>query len=366
MTKEEDIVVSSTSSLADDLTPPPAASRKPKRFSLDDLLGDTRPQAVGVVDLPTAKEIRLDRIVADANQPRRTFDGDRLEELAESIRIEGVLQPVVVRYDKDADTYVVVHGERRWRAAQAAGLATIPALVREVPEDRRLIQQLMENIVRDDLNAVDRAAALRSLRGQMGDAPWEQVAATVGIKRSRLFQLLGTEKLPEDAQADIRAGRLSEKQSRALQGLPLAHQRALRDAILADDLPAAKALAIARHLKADRIPDDLDAAMAAIARFQSEEIPTPVAPFATEVDAELMSLLEQIGQSSDQAARVALTRLADWNGFPSYDSERLLDEVFTLAQTLARAPKSEVTGPGESRATLLALRNALNGLLEGD
>lgn len=366
MPKEEDIVVSSTSSLADDLTPPPVPSRKPKRFNLDDLLGDTRPQAVGVVDLPTAKEIRLDRIIADKNQPRRSFDSDRLEELAESIRIEGVLQPIVVRYDKDADTYVVVHGERRWRAAQSAGLATIPALVREVPEDRRLIQQLMENIVRDDLNAVDRAAALRSLRGQMGEAPWEQVAAAVGIKRSRLFQLLGTEKLPEEAQADIRAGRLSEKQSRALQGLPPNHQRALRDAILADDLPASAAMTLARRLKSEHIPDNLDDALSAIARFQAESSPYSAATGNAEIDAELMSLLAQIGESSTPASRVALTRLADWNGFPPYDGERLLDEVFTLAQSLARTPKSEVQGEGETRATLLALREALNGLLDGD
>lgn len=365
MNKEEDIVVSSTSALADDLTPPPVSSRKPKRFSLDDLLGDTRPQAVGVVDLPTAKEIRLDRIIADANQPRRTFDSDRLEELSESIRIEGVLQPIVVRYEKEQDTYVVVHGERRWRAAQAAGLTTIPALVREVPEDRRLVQQLMENIVRDDLNAVDRAAALRALRGQMDDAPWEQVAATVGIKRSRLFQLLGTEKLPDDAQADIRAGRLSEKQSRALQGLPVNHQRALRDAILADDMPAGTALAIARRLKADHIADDLDAAMIAIGRIQTE-LANPAPPAGTPIDAELMSLLGQIGQSSSAPHRVALTRLADWNGFPPFDGERMVDEVFTLAQTLARVSPVEMRGSGETRATLLALRNALNGLLEGD
>ena len=68
--------------------------------------------------------------------------------------------------------------------------------MREVPQDRRLVQQLMENIVRDDLNAVDRAAALRTLKTQLGDAPWEAVAEMVGIRRSRLFQLIGTEKLP--------------------------------------------------------------------------------------------------------------------------------------------------------------------------
>lgn len=365
---EEDIVVSSTSAIKDDLTPPPTGSTRRKRFSLDDLLGDTRPQAVGVTDLPTAKEIQLERILADPLQPRQTFDGERLEELAESIRIEGVLQPIVVRYDKDRDTYVIVHGERRWRAAQAAGLASIPALVRDVPEDRRLVQQLMENIVRDDLNAVDRAAALRVLRTQMGNAPWDRVAETVGIRRSRLFQLLGTEKLSEGVQSDIRAGRLSEKQSRALQGLPSEHQRALRDAILADDLPADTAMAIARHLKSDRVDNNLDAAACAIARIRDLLTNVKAAKEDVPVDAELLSLLAAIARldGGGSAARVTLTRLADWNGFEAFDSERLLDEMYALAQTLSRIPKSRAHSAGETRTALIALREAVSGLLEGD
>ena len=177
----------------------PATSTKSgsrRRFTVDALFTDGRPQAVGVTDLPTAKEIRLDRIVPDPAQPRHTFDPIRLEELATSITLEGVLQPIVVRYDEADDIYVIVHGERRWRASREAGQKTIPAIVREVDEEHRLIQQLMENVVREDLNAVDRAQALRALKLQMDDAPWENVAAAVGIRRSRLFQLLGTEKLP--------------------------------------------------------------------------------------------------------------------------------------------------------------------------
>src|SRR5690606_6994320 len=112
-------------------------------------------QAVGVQDLPEAKEIALERIEPDPNQPRRTFDEERLEELTESIRKEGVLQPIVVRYDAERDRYIIVHGERRFRASTRAQRKTIPALVRNVPESRLLVQQLMENIVRDDLNAVD-------------------------------------------------------------------------------------------------------------------------------------------------------------------------------------------------------------------
>ena len=344
---------------ADDILSTMPASRRRRRFSVDDLFVDSRPQAVGVEDLPTAKEIRLDRIVADPDQPRRTFDEARLEELAESIRAEGVLQPIVVRYDGLRDTYVVVHGERRWRAATAAGLEAIPTIVRDVPEGRRLIHQLMENIVRDDLNAIDRAAALRSLKGQLGDAPWESVAEAVGIRRSRLFQLLGTEKLPETVQADIRAGRLSEKQSRSLQGLPEEHQRALRDAILADDLQAQTALAIARRLKTEHIPDDLNEAAAAIARFRAET--------TGERDAgdELTAILGAIMAASrgGSAARASLKRVADEQRAPAYAVDRLHGEILSVARTLARMPSGALPADTDTRARLSALVATLNRLL---
>lgn len=233
-------------------------SARRRRFTVDSLFTDTTSRATGVNDLPNAKDIQLSRISPDPAQPRQTFDDERLEELAESMRLEGVLQPIAVRYEDDGDRYIIIHGERRWRAARIAGLQSIPAIVRDVPEERRLIQQLMENVVREDLNAIDRAAALRALKSQMHDAPWEQVAEAVGIRRSRLFQLLGTEKLPESVQQELRAGRLSEKQTRVLQGLPETAQEVLARLILADNLPQASAQRLARAVRADPSFVDLD------------------------------------------------------------------------------------------------------------
>ena len=350
----------SSTQAADDVVSTVPAPRRRRRFSVDDLFVDSRPQAVGVEDLPTAKEIRIDRIVADPAQPRRTFDEAKLEELASSIRAEGVLQPIVVRYDAARDTYVVVHGERRWRATAMADLETIPTIVRDVPEGRRLIHQLMENVVRDDLNAIDRAAALRSLKAQLDDAPWDAVAEAVGIRRSRLFQLLGTEKLPETVQADIRAGRLSEKQSRALQGLPEEHQRALRDAILADDLPPETARAIARRLKSERIPDDLNEAAAAIARFRTE-----AAAGRPAGGDELRELLGAITAASrgGSAARASLKRVADEQRAPAYAGDRLHGELLAVARSLARMPSGELAADSETRARLAAVVQTLQGLL---
>jgi len=207
-------------------------STRRRKFSVDALFADTTPRAAGVEDMLDAKLIRRDRIEPDPNQPRQYFDEDALNELAASIKADGILQPIAVRYDESRDVYIIIHGERRWRAARLAGLESIPAIVRDIPEERRLIQQLVENVVREDLNALDRAAALRALKQQMGDPSWDTVAEAVGIRRSRLFQLLGTEKLQEQVQEAIRAGIISEKQSRSIHSLPEEVQRDLGVALL--------------------------------------------------------------------------------------------------------------------------------------
>jgi len=336
------------------------ATRRRRKFTVDALFTDHRPQAVGVEDLPTAKEIRLDRIVPDPDQPRRTFDPVRLEELAASIAIEGVLQPIVVRYDAERDVYVIVHGERRWRASQQAGLTTIPAIVRDVPEERRLVQQLMENIVREDLNAVDRAAALRALKAQLGDAPWEQVAEAVGIRRSRLFQLLGTEKLPESIQEDIRAGRLSEKQSRALQGLPPGQQQALRDLIINEELSADEAMRLARALRAAKVPDDPEIAATTLAELRARPAPAP-----SPAEDEAATLLGAVAAAATggRSERAHLARTADAYGVPPYDAQRLQAEVLALARTLSRIPPQELRPGTAAYSALAALAGALDAAL---
>jgi len=341
----------------------PAKSRR--RFTVDALFADHRPQAVGVEDLPTAKEIRLERIEADPDQPRRTFDPDRLEELAASIRREGVLQPIAVRYDVERDVYVVIHGERRLRAAREAGLPVIPAIVRDVPHDRRLVQQLMENIVRDDLNAVDRAAALRALKVQLGDVPWETVAEAVGIRRSRLFQLLGTEKLPDQIREDIRGGRLSEKQTRALQGLLPGHQDALRDAIVGHELSAEEAMRVARALKRANVEDDSGAATAFIDELRLGNTSRPSEGDALSQAAGLFAAIEAaaVGERGSADALAAAAKRAKAHPF---DGDRLRTEVLALARTIARTPADELVPGGSAYMPLSMLRGALNALLPED
>ncbi len=337
--------MSSVSAVPDGLPTPPKSRR---RFTVDALFTDHRPQAVGVEDLPTAKEIRLERIEADPDQPRRTFDPDRLDELTTSIRNEGVLQPIAVSYDVDRDVYMVIHGERRLRAAREAGLATIPAIVRDVPHDRRLVQQLMENIVRDDLNAVDRAGALRALKSQLGDAPWEAVAETVGIRRSRLFQLLGTEKLPDSVRDDIRGGRISEKQSRALQGLVPRHQEALRDAIIAHDLSAEEAMRYARELKRAGLDDDFAAAKRFIDTLRADTSIPPQHPDPLSQAAGLLAAIEA-ATAGERGSAEALAAAAKAARARPFDGERLREEVLAVARTLSRTPTDELVPGGAPR-----------------
>lgn len=335
-----------------------ASRSRKRRFTVDSLFTDTTPRAAGVIDLPNAKEIQLSRIVPDPAQPRQTFDEERLSELAASMRREGVLQPIAVRYEPEADHYVILHGERRWRAARLAGLRAIPAIVRDVPEEHRLIQQLMENVVREDLNAIDRAAALRALKAQMNDAPWEQVAEAVGIRRSRLFQLLGTEKLPERVQAELRAGRLSEKQTRVLQGLPDVAQSALARMILDEGLSQPAAQRLARAVRSDPSFVDFDeaeverrfsamreAAEASTARNRSR---------ATHADS-AAALLQLLPGSADEKQTAA----GPWTLTDRHDLDTA---IHTLARALDRYQHAEVAAAERKEITtrLRALRSLID------
>ncbi len=341
----------------------PAQARSRRRFTVDSLFSDTRPQAVGVRDLTEAKIIELSRIVPDPAQPRRTFDPERLDELAASIRAEGILQPIVVRLDTQQDRYIIVHGERRYRASGLAGLTEIPAVVRDVPRDRLLVHQLMENIVRDDLNAVDRAAAIRALRSQLGDPPWDDVAAAVGIKRSRLFQLLGTEKLSTDAQTDIREGRLSEKQSRALQGLSPTKQEVMRALLLRESIPAATATRLSRAFKDLPVEpeDDLDAASAALESLRSLVDPTDRA----RLDQQSLLLLKAIEEATpaSRATQQRLKNLTSLAAAPRFTEERFSKDLSAMARTLASLASGTTRATPEATTALRSLRDAIDALL---
>ncbi len=163
------------------------------------------------------REIPPAAIVANPRQPRQSFDADALAELVLSIREVGVLQPVVVR-ETVPGAYELVMGERRWRAAQEAGLALLPAIVRETPDDALLRDALLENLHRQQLNPLEEAAAYQQLLQEFG-ATHEELAARIGRSRPQISNTVRLLNLPAGVQRRVAAGVLSAGHARALLGL---------------------------------------------------------------------------------------------------------------------------------------------------
>jgi ParB family chromosome partitioning protein len=180
------------------------------------------------------QSIPLDQIHPGEEQPRDVFDTDKIEELSQSIRIHGVLQPIVVYRDRE-NRYRIIAGERRWRAARIAGLAEIPALVRTVDRDRLLELSLIENIQREDLNPIEIATAFHRLASHHG-LSHEQIAERTGKERSTVTNFLRLLRLGERAQHELRAGTISVGHARALLNLE-SHQEQAR---LCDEIVARK------------------------------------------------------------------------------------------------------------------------------
>ena len=161
-------------------------------------------------------DIAIDRIIPNPKQPRRTFIEAELEELSESIRTKGVIQPILVRPDPaNAEMFEIIAGERRWRAARRAGLTVMPAVVREMDDREMLEIAIIENVQRSDLNAVEEAEAYKSLIDRFGRTQ-ESVAQQVGKSREHVSNTLRLLNLPEDVREHVREGRLTPGHARAL------------------------------------------------------------------------------------------------------------------------------------------------------
>jgi ParB family chromosome partitioning protein len=182
-------------------------------------------------------ELDVELLRPNEYQPRLRVDDARLEELAQSIRAHGVIQPIVVR--RTGETYEIIAGERRWRAAQHAGLRRVPVVVREVqsesPHDL-LEMALIENIQREDLNAIEEGIAYRRLADEFA-LTQDAIAKAVGKDRSTVANMVRLLKLPDEVQEEVAAGRLSMGHARALLALTdAAAQRTLARDIIARNL----------------------------------------------------------------------------------------------------------------------------------
>lgn len=201
--------------------------------------------ATPLVGAAGLREVAVEAIRPNPRQPRTTFAPDALQELANSLRQHGVLQPLLVSRAADGG-YQLIAGERRWRAAQAAGLATVPVLVKEAAPRANLELALVENIQRSDLNPLEEAHAFRELLDEHG-LTQEQLARRLGKSRVTVANTLRLLQLPEPARQAVAEGRISEGHARAILGAPTEAARlAVLQRIERNDLTVRQAEALAR------------------------------------------------------------------------------------------------------------------------
>lgn len=185
---------------------------------LSALMADVAPAEEADTPQQADRQIPIDRIQPNPDQPRRQFDDSALSELAASIRERGIIQPLIVRPDPaDDERFQIVAGERRWRAAQIAQLHEVPALIRDYTDTEVLEVAIIENVQRTDLNPVDEAAGYRQLMDRFGHTQ-EQLATVLGKSRSHIANLLRLLSLPGEVLTFVTDGRLSAGHARALVG----------------------------------------------------------------------------------------------------------------------------------------------------
>ncbi len=214
---------------------------------LDELLvGLTNLAAVNDGSQGRLANLPVEVIQRGKYQPRLNIQPEALQELADSIRAQGIIQPIVVR-NISPERYEIIAGERRWRAAQMAGLAEVPAIVKDVPDEAAMLMALIENIQREDLSVIQEAGALQRLQDDF-TMTHQQIALAVGKSRSAVSNLLRLTNLPDDVKQMLERGEIEMGHARALLALPAAEQSKMARLIFAKGLNVRAAERMVRRL----------------------------------------------------------------------------------------------------------------------
>jgi len=243
-----------------------ATKRKGLGRGLDALLGGGKASAksepIGDADIPGQTEssntsnneelkyVPVDLIQRGKYQPRRDMHPEALEELAESIKAQGVIQPIVIR-PISADKYEIIAGERRWRATQIAGLDTIPAVVRDVPDEAAIAMALIENIQREDLNPIEEAMALKRLQDEF-ELTHQEVADAVGKSRTAVTNLLRLISLDSEVKKLLEHGDIEMGHARSVLSLEPLIQRDVAQQVVGKSLSVRQTEALVRRLLEDK------------------------------------------------------------------------------------------------------------------
>jgi len=234
---------------------PQASQRRALGKGLTALLPQAKPVAAPTAVGP-ALEIPIDSIAPNPLQPRTVFQPDRLAELAQSIKANGVIQPLVVR--RAAEGYELVAGERRWRAARLAGLATVPAVVQDLADEKLLEITLIENIQREDLNPIEVALAFDRMGRQL-NLSHEQIGERTGKDRTTVTNMLRLLRLPDDVQILLAERRLSMGHARAILGLPTPElQKTLAEKAVSQGLSVRQVERAVQRMTEPREPGDTE------------------------------------------------------------------------------------------------------------
>lgn len=222
--------------------------------------------------------VPLDLIQRGKYQPRRDIQPEALEELAQSIKAQGVMQPIVLR-PIDGERYEIIAGERRWRAAQLAGLDRIPAVIKDVPDEAAIAMALIENIQREDLNPIEEAFALKRLQDEF-ELTHQEVAEAVGKSRTTVTNLLRLISLSDEVKKLLEHGDLEMGHARALLTLEEQEQRELARQVVAKELSVRQTESLVRRLQQEQTkavpPQRLDPDVKQLEESLSEQIGVPV------------------------------------------------------------------------------------------
>lgn len=279
------------------------------------LLGSSYPQ--GSEETGSVTVLHVNAIQPNTFQPRKDFSDESLAELAQSIKAQGVLQPVLVRTCKESGKYELIAGERRWRATRLAGLEDIPAIIRDLSDRESLELALIENVQREDLNAIEQAFALHQLQTQF-TITQQELAQRTGLSRSHIANLMRLLQLPEDLQTDIRKQRYSQGHGRVLMSITQPEsQGLLRQKILEEGLSVRACEQLAAKWKATgRFPfqEKINSEKKAIAvdgplKRYAEQLPKLLGVQAVRFKGSVRKGAMTISYKSEQELRIILSRL---------------------------------------------------------
>jgi ParB family chromosome partitioning protein len=318
----------------------------------------------GSLPLAAARLVPVDRLAADPDQPRKVFDEEALQDLALSLRTAGMRQPITAYYDDSQERFVVVSGERRLLAARLAGLTEVPVLVdhRPTSDADKLVLQLAENLVREDLTVPDAARALGRLK-QLRPADWLEVARRHGIGRRRAYQYLEHLTDPEPLQEALRGAIISEGHAEELRRAPAEDLTMLLTDVVEQKLSVAdtrRLLAARRAEAADRSRDDFQATRPApnTVRFAPDR--SQVAPDHTLSADQVAGVMQSEQQSPGIRSAAEALRLRKVR---RERGRRLRQRLARIAAELRNAHVEELAGELEDLPEILMqAREARAGL----